>query len=219
MRTVRIMFTKHGRSKYISHLDLNRCMARAFRRAAVPVWYTQGFNPHPHIVFAQALSLFYESDGEIMDIRLDADMPDEEVARRLTEQMPEGIEILRAAPPVRPLSAVAAASYRMELEFDDHYAAALRQSMTELCTHTELLYEKTAKRGTRTVDVSAHWRAARWETADGLVTVHAELPASPQENINPVCLIGVMAKYVSLQPDFEQVTRTALLDEKGQPFA
>lgn len=219
MRTVRIFFTKHGRSKYISHLDLNRCMARAFRRAGVPVWYTQGFNPHPHIVFAQALSLFYESDGEIMDIRLDAEMADDEVARRLADQMPEGIEILRVAPPVLPLSAVAAASYRMELEFDGRPADSLRQAMVELCAHKELLYEKKTKRGTRIIDVAAHWRAAEWQAADGLVTVRAVLPASPQENINPACLIDVMTKYASLQPDFDQVTRTALLDEKWQPFA
>ena len=49
MREVRLRFSKQGRLKYISHLDINRALSRAFKRAAVPMWYTEGYNPHPHI--------------------------------------------------------------------------------------------------------------------------------------------------------------------------
>ena len=219
MRTVRIFFSKHGRAKYVSHLDLNRCMARAFRRAGVPVWYTQGFNPHPHIVFALALSLFYESDGEVMDIRLDGEMADAEIVRRLEGQMPDGIEILRAAPPVLPLSAVAAASFRLELEFDGCAGPRLRDEAASLAGRDELLYDKTTKRGTRAVNVAEFWHRSQWEAADGRLAIRTVLPASAQQNINPSCFAAVLEKYAHLRPDFEQVTRTALLDGQMRPFA
>lgn len=47
MRDVRIRFAKTGKAKYISHLDLTRCFARAIFRAKIPLWFTEGFNPRP----------------------------------------------------------------------------------------------------------------------------------------------------------------------------
>ena len=51
MQCVRIWFRKTGRVKYVSHLDIMRCMTRAVRRAQIPLWYTEGFNPHPYLNF------------------------------------------------------------------------------------------------------------------------------------------------------------------------
>lgn len=51
MREVRLRFSKTGRLKYISHLDINRVMSRALKRAGIPLWYTEGFNPHPYMSF------------------------------------------------------------------------------------------------------------------------------------------------------------------------
>ena len=57
MREVRLRFSKTGRLKYISHLDINRAMSRALKRAQIPLWYTEGFNPHPYMSFSLPLSL------------------------------------------------------------------------------------------------------------------------------------------------------------------
>lgn len=61
MTTVRIFYKKLDVAKYISHLDMQRCMQRAVKRAKLPVWYTEGFNPHPYITFALPISLGIES--------------------------------------------------------------------------------------------------------------------------------------------------------------
>ena len=50
MRDVRIRFAKTGKAKYISHLDLTRCFARAIFRAKIPLWFTEGFNPRPYMM-------------------------------------------------------------------------------------------------------------------------------------------------------------------------
>ena len=88
MYDVRIFFSKTGRARYISHLDLNRCMQRALKRSGLPVVYTQGFNPHIRNTFALPLSLGYEGETETMDFRLEPELPLEEVARRLRESLP-----------------------------------------------------------------------------------------------------------------------------------
>ena len=69
MREVRLRFSKTGRLKYISHLDINRAMSRALKRAGIPLWYTEGFNPHPYMSFSLPLSLGVESLCESVDLR------------------------------------------------------------------------------------------------------------------------------------------------------
>ena len=51
MPNLRLFYRKRGRAKYISHLDITRCMQRSLKRAGLPVWYTQGFNPHMYMTF------------------------------------------------------------------------------------------------------------------------------------------------------------------------
>ena len=41
----RLLFSKTGRARYISHLDLMRTFQRAFARAKIPIKHTEGFNP------------------------------------------------------------------------------------------------------------------------------------------------------------------------------
>ena len=53
----RLTFAKKGRARYISHLDLMRAMQRAIKRAGVPIWYTQGFNPHSYLMFPPCRSV------------------------------------------------------------------------------------------------------------------------------------------------------------------
>lgn len=97
MKNVRIRFEKTGRAKYISHLDLNRTMTRALRRAELPIWYTEGFNRHPYITFAAPLSLGYEGLRESMDFRLEEEVADGEVVDRLNGVMPEGLRVVSCA--------------------------------------------------------------------------------------------------------------------------
>jgi uncharacterized protein (DUF2344 family) len=91
MRNVRIYFSKTGDAKYISHLDLMRCMMRAVSRAGIPISYTEGFNPRPYMNFAMPLSLGIEGLREILDIRVEDEMTDAELKSAL-EQVLKGFE-------------------------------------------------------------------------------------------------------------------------------
>ncbi len=64
----RVFFSKTDRAKYISHLDLNRVMQGAIKRAKLPVWYTEGYNPHMYVQFMLPLSLGQEGVREAMDL-------------------------------------------------------------------------------------------------------------------------------------------------------
>ncbi|MBR3737453.1 MAG: TIGR03936 family radical SAM-associated protein, partial [Eubacterium sp.] len=76
MQEIRLRFSKTDTAKYISHLDINRAFQRAFSRAKINLWYTEGFNPHPYMSFSLPLSLGVESLCENVDIRIIDDSAD-----------------------------------------------------------------------------------------------------------------------------------------------
>ena len=82
--------------RFISHLDLQRSLQRTVRRAGLPVSFSQGFNPHPLISFATALSVGQTGDGEWIEIKLDNDMSTDEFTRRMNENFPEGMSVTAA---------------------------------------------------------------------------------------------------------------------------
>ena len=69
----RVTFTKLGRLKYISHLDLQRAVARMLVRSGLPIAYTEGFNPHPRLNIVLPLSVYQEGEREVFDFRLETD--------------------------------------------------------------------------------------------------------------------------------------------------
>ncbi len=100
-------YKKYGRAKYISHLDMVRVFNRVFRRGGIPVAYSEGFNPHPKISFALPLSVFYESECEILLFSTTEAISPEELLSRFSTVMPEGLEIIEVKegkPDVKHLS-------------------------------------------------------------------------------------------------------------------
>lgn len=93
----RIRFEKTGILKFIGHLDILRTFQRAFRRAGVPLAYSQGFNPHPLLSFANPLGLGMTSEDEYADITLEQEMDNEEILTRMNEQLPQGLKLLACA--------------------------------------------------------------------------------------------------------------------------
>ncbi|MDD6728667.1 MAG: TIGR03936 family radical SAM-associated protein, partial [Eubacteriales bacterium] len=107
MREVRLRFSKTGRLKYISHLDINRAMSRALCRAKIPLWYTEGFNPHPYMSFSLPLSLGVESLCESVDLRITGDISNKEIKDRLNFVLPVGLRIVDVYDNFRDCSEIA----------------------------------------------------------------------------------------------------------------
>lgn len=89
-----IKFSKQGYVKYTSHLDMLRVFKRGFKKANVNLSYSQGFNPHPKLGFAQPLSLGYSSICEYIEFETEFEQNMPETLSNLAEQMPRGIELL-----------------------------------------------------------------------------------------------------------------------------
>ena len=110
-RVVRLKFIKVGALQYISHLDLQRTMARALARSGIPVCYTEGFNPQIKLVFAAPLAVGVESVCEFLDIRVTGDISCEEIVRRINAGLADELHVIEAYYPATKFSEIAAADY------------------------------------------------------------------------------------------------------------
>ena len=88
-----LKFSKGGYAKYTSHLDLLRFFKRAFRKTGIDLRYSQGFNPHPKLGFAQPLSLGYSGAEELLEFETNIYNEPEDIMELLKPEMPEGLEI------------------------------------------------------------------------------------------------------------------------------
>ena len=91
---IRITFSKQGALRYTGHLDLHKLWERAARRAELPLAYSQGFHPQPKMNIAAALPLGFSSRCEVLDMRLEIDIPLDGLRDKLQETLPTGIQVL-----------------------------------------------------------------------------------------------------------------------------
>lgn len=112
-----LSFSKHGYIKYTSHLDMQRLFKRAFRRCGVDLAYSQGFNPHPKMGFAQPLSLGYEALNELLEFETKEPISKRNMMEELPKNLPLGIEIVKFGSILEKKKTIAAAINAAEYEF------------------------------------------------------------------------------------------------------
>jgi len=95
---IRLQFSKTDTLRFIGHLDFLRVFQQTIRRAALPVAYSQGFNPHILLSFALPLPLGMESINDYADLTLEKEMPLDEIAAKMNMNAPVGLKISKASP-------------------------------------------------------------------------------------------------------------------------
>jgi len=89
-------FTKKGSAVFHGHLSLIEIFSMSFRRADIPVKYTEGFNPLAKMEFASPLSTGVSSENEVAIADFNEPIDTDLFLVNLNEKLPEGIQINRA---------------------------------------------------------------------------------------------------------------------------
>ena len=141
----------------ISHLDVQRTLQRAFRRAGLPLLYSNGFNPHPQFSFATAAATGMSSDCEWFEVQLFEPIAPEEFVRRANAAMPEGMSVSDAFEPPEGFGSLSAklraALYRAEINFDSPVDGEKLKQTLEAMLSGEIVVNKRTKSGIRPVDM------------------------------------------------------------------
>jgi radical SAM-linked protein len=210
MPMARVFYAKTGRARYTSHLDVMRMFTRAFRRSGLPLWHTQGFNPHVYMMFALPLALGYESSRETLDIRLTEDIPLEEVVSRLNKSLPEGFSALRANTPILDPKEIALADYTVELKPKASFAAFMGQPKIEVL--------KKGKKGEKLVDIKPLSELLSSGAHSDTQLLKLRMAAGITLNINPTLLLNAFYEWAGFAPEAVKITRNRILTADLRDF-
>lgn len=90
---IRLIYEKMGNLRYTSALDIQKIWERSFKRAQIPLTYSQGFHPHPKMQIGLPLPLGYLGCEEIIDIWIENEMNLDSIQEKLTVFVPGGINL------------------------------------------------------------------------------------------------------------------------------
>lgn len=220
MREVRLRFSKEDRLKYISHLDINRAMARAFKRADIPLWYTEGFNPHPYMSFSLPLSLGVESLCESVDIRLTKDISNDEIKSRMNSVLPSGIRVLDVYDDFRDCSEIAFSDYVFKLEFEDNEGAF--EKIKAVLDSDEIPALKKSKQGRKRVlketNIKPFIDKYSISIRGDVIVLNIRLMAGTDKNLNPSLLFDTIIRLIDTEFQWKSIARISLLDKNYNEF-
>ena len=192
---VRMSFQKTGMAKFISHLDTVRCITRAMKRACVPIWFTEGFNPHAFLTFAMPLSLGFESLCETVDFRLLEDVDLNELKERLNDALPVDITVKEIYVYETSSDVIRWAEYKMIFNNPDKL---LLEKAESVLSSDEIMVMKKGKQGRKKVEkevnIKEHIKSFELNNEDGKLILNTVLSSGTSININPMLLIGALVK-------------------------
>ncbi len=206
-----ITFSKQGLIKYTSHLDMVRLFKRAFNRSGIYLEYSNGFNPHPKMVFAQPLALGYTSEGELLEFDTRDEYDADDIRNMVNKNMPSGIRVLRCVPIEKEKKSLAAkccaAEYRITVPLPEGHETpenALRERFLAQSEITALKKEK--KTGEmKPVDIKSGIRSLEIKIVDNKILLTAILDAGSSSNISPELLLNSFTNFIGLTIERETV--------------
>ena len=172
---IRITFAKQGALRYIGQLDLHKLWERAARRAELPLAYSQGFHPQPKINIAAALPLGFSSRCEVIDMKLEREIPLDGLREKLQGTLPTGIQVLNVeraderAPALQ--TQVVAAEYEVTLT-EPVDRSELKQKVDSVLESESIIRERRGKR----YDLRPLIEDLSLPESDSLLSVHEQAP-------------------------------------------
>ncbi len=187
----RIKFQKMGPVRFIGHLDLMRTMQKAFRRAAVPIAYSHGYNPHQVLSFASPLPVGVESLCDYMDLELERDVDLHDMVVDLNNTLPLGLFALEARELEEGEAAGMAAVTGSKYIVIVHDSSFTHEMVDTFLKKEEVTYMKKNKRGKlNEVDIRPGIYEIIFDGKDLLIQVSAGsvMNIKPETVVEQLCI-------------------------------
>jgi len=206
---VRFRFEKLGRACFISHLDLQRTLARSFVRAEIPLWYTEGFNPHPYISLLRPLSVGYESVCELGETVLTVKIDAEALRAAVNRCAPEGLRLTELYEGGRPARELCWSEYEIVVTADT-VASGFAKKFENLFNNPVFL-EKKSKRGAAETDISTMVKSAAARERGGGILLRVTVRDAADGGLNPAYVVRAAANAGLFEPVAARYRRVAML--------
>lgn len=207
-KIIRTKFNKEGDMIYISHLDLQQLLQRAFRRAEIELVHSQGFNPHPKISYGNALALGTESQGEYVDVEIEEDLSVEEYLEKMNKQLPDGIKFIKAMEIDKQTPSLASTieygEYIFTIEVEKTMSKELVKSkILDFMSNEEIMITKKNKKG-KMVESNIRPMIKSFDLLDikeDKITLEAMLATGSKANLNNNVFVPKILEILELEMD------------------
>jgi radical SAM-linked protein len=198
-------------------------MQKIIVRAALPLWYTEGFNPKPKMTFAAPLSVGTESLCELMDLRVTEQLSPLEILSRLNKNSTDEMRFTEAYYPEVPITSIAYLSYTFDImTLGD--ITEVQKRCTEALRAPSLKIVKKTKSGEAEVDIAPLVKSTEVKVVDGRLVIDALLSSSPSAFLSPELLVrylkenaGILSS-AKITDEWYTVLRTEAYGEDMQKF-
>jgi len=193
VQRLRLRYAKRGRLRFSSHRDFQRALERALRRAAVPMAYSAGFNPHPRISYANAAPTGAASEAEYIEIALDRRCDVEQIRAALDHALPPGLDITEAveAGPGALADRLQASIWQIELPGLSAENAEVADVVQRFLAAERVEVQRMTKAGLRTFDAR-----------EAIIRINVE--AASASSLTPACaILRVVVRHATpaVRPD------------------
>lgn len=191
---IRVRFAKNYDARYLGHLDIMRYFQRLFNRADVLMEYSEGFNPHQKLSFAQPLGVGILSCGEY----LDADIKDGQnldlIFENLNKHCGSGFDIISVKQvkddAIKAMAALRYAKYHVIGNFDFK-----QDTLNSFWEKDSFVISKTTKSKTVDVDIKPLVHELYFENDDLFFLVSA----SSDNNLKADTLLSVLCNLAGIK--------------------
>jgi len=196
---------------YISHLDMMRLFRGAFKRAGMKLEYTQGFNPHPKLSFAQPLPLGYSSSCEMLEFELKEYIDPKEVLNKINSAIPKGISVsacnLLDEGKKSLASLLIASSYEIYIPVKHE----MRSDIGELCEifldQQNIMVEKKRQKSgpIEEIDIRNLIHELSGELVDDKIIMHTKLDSGSLSNLSPELFLHAFLQFSAIKAGREEI--------------
>ncbi len=193
-------------------------MLRALHKSRIPVWHTEGFNPHPFATFPLPLSLGFRGVNECMDVKLeDENYSFEEITSKINACLPKGLRVFNVTEPVMKAGKIAYASFTMRISEDKTPSSEICGSLEKLMSKDKIEVEKKSKRGLKTVDIRQGIKSFEVKQMLDCAVLEVVLSAGSSDNVNPNLLVTALEAETGLEYTLD-ITRNDLYNSDMELF-
>ena len=201
----------------LSHLDYMNVFMRALLRSKLPAAWSEGFNPHLKVSFANALAVGVTSDSEYVDFELTEPLDESEVMSRLNEQLPTGAEILklkRLRGKSKPVMSLADMSrYEVRLPFDEKFLEKAQRSIKNFNETPEIKFIRETPKKTRELEIKKYLAEPLKINWSGELVIKFGIRITAEGSIKPSEVLKILRERFDFPVDVSaaRINRTALL--------
>lgn len=199
-----IKFTKESNIKFISHLDLMRTMRKIIRRAGLSINYSKGFNPHMALSLAQPLSVGVYSEGEYMDLILEAELDGKEIISRLNEKSAPGIKFIEAKRIInienekklpQAMALIDACRYIIKIKYTN--VSILEEEIKNLQKEATWNTIKKSKKTEREIDIKSMLYDFEYQISDNELELNILIQSGSKEHLSANTFIDYLKEKTS----------------------